>query len=335
MVLQMFVYWISLFFISLNTEIQVSHDYLPEIPASSIAEGAQLFTIKGEYLTIRDFLVSDDAYYLTPGEEESKGFATSIIKVNRRGEFLGEIYRSSDGSIIQGIAMDSVRNTLFSIHAKKIAVIDLSTWKVQKVVEFEKGIENAVFFQGKLALTRFEVQKDSKHYYLEMYDPESLKLIQESLKLSFKLEDNPAIKNMARHSSLIENDGELWVSIGEVNDVYSSKNQFKGPIISFSNLYQGRQPSADILFSANQGIVGRFATTGFRYMNHWYTFFYDLKEQKQFLSRVGADSGVYDDFHRSGNYSLQFTNSGNHLFSYQKPKMNEDSITVILFDIKS
>jgi hypothetical protein len=138
-----------------------------------------------------------------------------------------------------------------------------------------------------------------------------------------------------RHSSLSSSNNQLFVSMGKVNEIYSSIEGLEKPILIFVNIYKNRPSLGNILFSSNQGLVGKFATTNFKYINDSYIFFYDLKSDKQYLSKNGENSGFYDDVKNSGFYRPLFTNSKEYMFSYKKNNTNENKISIILFKIKS
>lgn len=123
--------------------------------------------------------------------------------------------------------------------------------------------------------------------------------------------------------------------MGEVNEIYSSSDGFQSPLISFKNIYKNRPVDGNIIFSLRQGVIGKFVTTGFSYRNNWYVYFYDLKTNKQYLSKKDDNSGVYDDVNNSGYYTPFLTNSDDYMFSYKRLSSNDQKISVVLFKIKS
>lgn len=176
-----------------------------------------------------------------------------------------------------------------------------------------------------------EVTEKTKTYYLESYDPSNLNLI----KIEKTMQYEVGSSGSARFPSMSSSKDEFYISMGEVNEIYSSADEFKNPIITFKNIYNKRPSYNNIIFSLNQGIIGKFTTTGFKHLNNWYVYFYDLKSNKQYLSKTGSDSGLYDDINNSGYYVPNFTNSNEYMFSSKKDKLNGKGITVILLKIKS
>ena len=315
-------------------DIVVEHVYLGRINASTIADQVQTFELNKDYINIRHMVISKDYYLISPGEEKSKGFATSITKLDKSGKLIKEIYRSKEGGIIQDLAYDPSKNTLYVAHKNRIVTINLTDNSLGKEFKFDRSILGAKIFNNKLYVASLEVLEKSKSYFLESYDPSSLKLIKLEKEMKYKAENNSSFYT-SRHPSLSTHDNNLLISMGEVNEIYSSFDGFKEPIINFKNIYKNRPADGKIIFSLRQGMVGKFATTGFSYRNNWYVYFYDLKDNKQYLSKTGESSGFYDDINNSGYLTPLFTNSNEYMFSYKRTSLNDPKISVILFKIKS
>ncbi len=327
--------FISAFFFLFNfytpQEIVVEHNYLPRIEASSIADEVITFDLEKDYTIIRDLVITQDFYFISPGEEKSKGFSTSISKLDKSGQYLGEIYRSETGSLIIDLAYDPSTKSLIISHNQKIVLLNVVTNKIIKEVEIDKRITRTKIFKSKLYVAGFDYTDDSEIYYLDIYDPLSLKLIETKKEMKYILADKAF-----RHSSLSSKGDELFVSMGTVNEIYSSIDDFKKPIITFKNIYTNKPSLGNILFSSNQGLVGKFATTTFKYLNSSYVYFYDLKFNQQYLSKAGDNSGFYDDINNLGFIrNPQFTNSNEYMFSTKKDKLNGKGISIILLKIKS
>ncbi|MCE7054338.1 hypothetical protein LZF95_06605 [Algoriphagus sp. AGSA1] len=315
-------------------EIVVEHLYLDRINATAIADQVQTFDLKKDYINIRHMVISKDSYLISPGEEKSKGFATSIAKLDKSGNYINEIYRSKEGSLIQDIAYDPSKNTVFVAHNDRIITINLTNNSIIKEVKFDKSIHGAKIFNNKLYLASLATSDKSKSYFLESYDPSSLKLIKIEKEMRYKAENNKYFY-ASRFPTLSTSNNNLLLSMGEVNEIYSSNDGFQDPTISFKNIYKNRPTDGDIIFSLRQGMVGKFVTTGFRYRNNQYVYFYDQKTNQQFLSKTGISSGVYDDVTNSGYYTPFFTNSNDYMFSYKRHNSNDQKISVLLFKIKS
>ena len=314
-------------------EIVVEHVYLDRINASEIADQIQSFDLKKDYINIRHMVIGKDFYLISPGEEESKGFATSIAKLDKSGKFINEIYRSKEGGIIQDLSYDSSNNTLYVAHNNRIVTINLTDNSVGKVVKFDKSIHGAKIFNNKLYVASLLTSNNSKSYLLETYDPSNLKLLKTEKEMKYKVGNN--ISFASRYPSLSTSNNNLLISMGEVNEIYSSYDGFKDPVINFKNIYKNRPSDGQIIFSLRQGMVGKFATTGFSYRNNWYVYFYDLKTNKQYLSKTGDSSGIYDDLNNSGYYLPHFTNLNEYMFSFKRTASNDPKISVVLFKIKS
>lgn len=315
-------------------DIFVEHVYLDRINASAIADDVQLFDLEKDFINIRHMVISKDYYFISPGEEESKGFATSVSKLDKSGKLIKEVYRSKEGGVIQDLAFDPSKNTLYVAHNNKIVTINLTDNSVGKEVKFDKSIHGAKIFNNKLYVASLEVSEKSKSYFLESYDPSSFRLLKLEKEMKYKAENNNSFY-ASRYPSLSTQDRNLFISMGEVNEIYSSFDGFKAPVISFKNIYKNRPADGKIIFSLRQGMVGKFATTGFSYRNNWYVYFYDLKTNKQYLSKTGDNSGFYDDVNNSGYITPFFTNSNEYMFSYKRTSSNGPKISIILFKIKS
>ncbi|WP_157243497.1 hypothetical protein [Algoriphagus resistens] len=327
--------FISILYVIFNysnqQNIEIKHNYLERINASKVFEDVLIFDLNKDYINIQDLVVAEDFYLIAPGEEDSKGFATSVSKIDKSGKFLEEIYRSSDGSVIQGIAFDSRNELLIVGHINKAVSIDMNNNMVVKEVNFEKPINNLKIFKDELYVSGINYSESSKYYYLESYDPVSLKIISDEKQMKYEVE---RIK-ISRPASLSISDQCINVSMGQVNEIYSSSNDFNTPIISLKNMYQDKESQFDIIFSVSQGVIGEFVTTRFNYLNNSFIYFYNLKSNEQYLSKIGESSGFYDDIKNSGFYTLHFTNSNQYMFSYKKTKLNDGKISVALFKIKS
>jgi len=323
-------YLLSIFNFLENQDIMVKHIYLDRINASSVSDNVLVFNLNKDYINIRHMVVSENYFYISPGEEDYKGFSTSISKLSKSGSFIGEIYRSKNDKLIKSLGYYAEKKLLIVAHNNKILSIDINNNKVAKEVEVDKSITRIRIYKNKLYVAGFQYTDNSEIYYLDTYDPISLKFLETKKEMKYGLENK-----IFRHSSLSSSNNELFVSMGKVNEIYSSIDGFKNPIISFENLYNKKPSLGNILFSSNQGLVGKFATTNFKYINDSYIFFYDLKSDKQYLSKNGENSGFYDDVKNSGFYRPLFTNSKEYMFSYKKNNTNENKISIILFKIKS
>jgi hypothetical protein len=312
-------------------DIVVEHNYLDRINASSIADEVIHFNLEKDFTGIQDVVITEDFYFISPGEEKSKGFSTSVSKLDKSGQYLGEIYRSETGSLISDLAYNPLTKSLIISHNQKIVLLNVVTNKIIKEVEIDKRITRTKIFKSKLYVAGHDYTDDSEIYYLDIYDPLSLKLIETKKEMKYAVADKAF-----RHSSLSSKGDELFVSMGAVNEIYSSADGFKNPVINFKNIYKNKPANGNILFSSNQGLIGKFATTGFNYLNNWYVYYYDLKAKKQFLSKTGENSGFYDDINKLGFIrNPRFTNSNEYMFSTKKDKLNGKGISVILLKIKS
>jgi hypothetical protein len=323
-------YLLCIFNYLVDQEIVVNHIYLDRINASSVADEVLIFNLNKNYINIRHLVVSENNFYISPGEEDYKGFSVSVSKLNKSGSYLGEIYRSKEKKLITGLAYYPEKNLLFVAHNNKILSLDSDKDKVVKEVEVNKSITRIMMFKNKLYVAGFQYTDDSEIYYLDTYDPLSLKLIETKKEIKYVGSDKTF-----RHSSLSSSNNELFVSMGRVNEIYSSIDGFKKPIITFENIYKNRPSLGNILFSSNQGLVGKFASTNFKYLNSSYIFFYDLESDKQYLSKKGENSGFYDDVKNSGFYTPFLTNSNRYMFSYKRSSTNDNKISIALFKIKS
>lgn len=323
-------YLLSIFNYLVNQEIEVKHIYLDRINVSSVANDVTIFDLQKDYINIRHLVVSESFYYISPGEGYHKGFSISVSKLDKSGSFIGEIYRSKDKKLITSMGYYPEKSMLFVAHNNKILSIDIKEDKVVKEVQVDKSISRIKMFKNKLYVAGFQYTDDSVIYYLDIYDPLSLKLIETKKEMKYVVGEK-----VFRHSSLSSSNNELFVSMGQVNEIYSSIDEFKKPIIIFKNIYKNKPTLGNIIFSLNQGLVGKFAITNFKYLNSSYVFFYDLKSDKQYLSKQGDNSGFYDDVKNSGFYSLFLTNSNEYMFSYKKYNTNENKISIVLFKIKS
>ena len=315
-------------------DIFVEHVYIDRINASTIADQVQTFELKKDYINIRHMVISKDYYLISPGEEKSKGFAISVAKLDKAGKFINEIYRSKEGDIIMDLAYDQSKNKLYIAHKNRIVIINLTDNSLEKEFEFERSIHAAKIFNNKLYVASLDVSEKSKSYFLKSYDPSNLKLMNTEKEMKYKAEGNKSF-NASRYPSLSTHENNLLISMGEVNEIYSSLDGFKDPVINFKNIYKNRPTDGEIIFSSRQGMIGKFVTTGFNYRNNWYIYFYDLKSNKQYLSKTGDSSGFYDDVNNSGYITPFFTNSNKYMFSFKRISSNDPKISVILFKIKS
>ncbi|TXD75336.1 YncE family protein [Algoriphagus ratkowskyi] len=323
-------YLLSIFNYYLNQDIVVEHVYLDGINVSSIADDVLIFELNKDYSNIRHLVLSEDFYYLSPGEIDYKGFSVSVSKLDKAGTFIKEIYRPKDPKLITSLGYYPEKNLLFVAHNKSILSIDTNADKVVREVKVDKSITRILMFKNKLYVAGFEYTDESETYYLDVYDPLSLKLLDTKKEMNYVAGDKAF-----RHSSITSNDSELFVAMGTLNEIYSSVDDFKKPVLTFKNIYNNKPSGGNILFSSNQGLVGKFATTYFKYLNSNYFFIYDLKSDKQYLSKKGKNSGFYDDLKNTGFYSPLLTNSSEYMFSYKKYDTNENKILVVLFKIKS
>lgn len=311
-------------------EIEVKHIYLDRINTTSIADEAITFDIGHDIISIRNLLITEDNYFITPVGYEDNGFPRSIAKLDKTGKFIEEIYRSKD--VIKTISYDSALKNIIIGYTEKIAVFNLAKNTVINEMETGKFITTIKLFKDKLYVAGIQAIGDSEIYYLDLYDAASLKFIETKKEIKYAADE----RLKTRNPSLSSSNNELFVAMGNINEIYSSRDGFKMPIISFKNIYNNKPKLGDIRFSANQGVAGNFATTVFGYSNSWYVFFYDLNSKKQYLSKIGTNSGVYDDIKNLGYIrSPQFTNSNEYMFSSKKSISNDNEISVILLKIKS
>jgi hypothetical protein len=313
-----------------NQEIEVKHIYLDRINVSSVADDVLLFDLNKDYINIRHMVVSENYFYISPGEENYKGFSTSVSKLSKSGSFIGEIYRSKERKLISSMGYYPEKKLLFVAHKNKILSIDINNNKVVKEVEVDKNITRIEIFKNTLYVAGFQYTGNLEIYYLDTYDPISLKFIETKKEMEHVIG-----QKIFRHSSLSSNDNELFVSMGKVNEIYSSIDEFKKPIITFKNIYKNKPSLGNIIFSSNQGLVGKFATTSFKYLNDTYIFFNDLKFDKQYLSKKDENSGFYDDVKNSGFHQPLLTNSKEYMFSFKKNSIYDKKISIVLFKIKS
>lgn len=325
--------FISIFFFLFNfivhKDIVVEHNYLPRINASSIADEVTTFELDKDYTFIQDLLITEDHYFITPVGYEDKGFTRSISKLDKSGQYIEEIYRSKE--VINTMTYDSTVGNIIIGFNRGMIIFNTNKNAVVKEVKTDRFITKIKLFKDKLYVAGVQTSGDSEIYYLDLYDAASLKFIETKKEIKYAADE----RLKTRIPSLSSSNNELFVAMGNINEIYSSRDGFKIPIISFKNIYNNKPKLGNIRFSANQGVVGNFATTIFGYSNNWYVFFYDLDSHKQYLSKTGSNSGLYDDVNRSGYYSPKFTNSNEYMFSSTKSTTNDNEISVILLKIKS
>lgn len=313
-----------------NHEVVVEHKYQNRINASTIADAVKIIDLEKDYHNVSHFVITDDYLIVAPGEEHLKGFSASVVLFTKEGRFIEELYR--DKSIVQGLAYDPVNEQLYIGHADRIAVYDIVNRRQKGELEVKNGLSNVTFADGRIYVgtTKFETGK--KTYLIEAYDSKDHRPLKVTLEAVYKTgEAHPAASFVARRNSFSGGGGSLYISYGETNDIYSSGNDFKSPVVSFQNLYESSDGALDIFLSSHQGIVGKFATTSFRHKGKHYLLFYDLKDKKQYLSESTDKSGLYDDYNHSGFYTPKFTNLNSAMYAYAN-KGKQTSI--VLFHIK-
>jgi hypothetical protein len=155
MIILFLPYLLSILNFFVNQEIVVNHVYLDRINASSVADDVLIFNLNKDYINIRHMVVSENYFYISPGEEEYKGFSISVSKLSKSGSYLGEIYRSKEKKLINSMAHSPERNLLFVAHNNKILTINLYTNKIIKEVELNKSITRILFFKNKLYVAGF------------------------------------------------------------------------------------------------------------------------------------------------------------------------------------
>lgn len=333
--------FISAFFFFFNyiahQEIVVEHKYLPRIEASSIADEVISFDLEQNYSSIHELIITEEYYFIAPSDYENKGFPKSVSKLDKSGKYIEEIYRITEkGMSIRDIDYDEANKRLIITDGNKLISFDIVKNKIVKEVELDRAIYGIKTFNSKLYVSGCECSESSKTFYLESYDPINLKIINIEKEINYKAEQNNPLDAASRYSTLSINNNQLFLSMGQVNEIYSSADGFKNPIITFKNIYKNKPSYGNIIFSSNQGMIGKFTTTGFNYLNNWYVYYYDLKNNKQYLSKTGDNSGLYDDITNLGYIrSPHFTNSNEYMFTSKKNKSNDKGITIILLKIKS
>ncbi len=322
------LYLFSVIFLLNTQKIVIKHKYLDRINISNIADEVLMFELSQKYINIRDLVISNNYLFISPGELANKGFSVSVSRINKLGENFKEIYRSKENKLIRGLAFDNEKNRLFIAHNKEIISIDASTNEIIKEIKTKKNVSKIKVFNNNLYVAGYHIMGESEIYYLDIYDLHDLKLIKTQKEMKYN--DN---ERSFRNPTFSSNQHELFLSMGKVNEIYTSNDGFRKPIVVFENIYNNKPESGNILFSLNQGLIGKFAITSFKYLNSSYTFLYDMKSNIQYLSKKGQSSGLYDDIKNSGFHQLFLTNSNEYMFSYKKNKNGE--ISIFLFKIKS
>lgn len=311
-------------------DIVIEHKYENRINASAIADAVEIIDLDRYYHNVSHLVVSDEYLIVSPAEENLKGFSASVALFSKEGEFIEELYR--DKNIIQGLAYDPVNEHLYIGHRDRIAVYDVRLRSQKAKFEVKNGLSNIIFFEGRIYSATAKFEPGKKTYLIEAFDSKDYRPLKTPLETVYKAEEaHPAARSVARRNSFSAGGGSLYVSYSEVNEIYSSDNDFKRPVVSFKNLYQSDDGALDIFMSSNQGIVGKYATTSFRHKRKHYLLFYDLKDRKQYLSESTDKSGLYDDFNHSGFYTPRFTNLNSHMYAYTK---KGKQTSVVLFNIK-
>ena len=176
-----------LFNFSTQQDIVVEHVYLDRINTSSITDKVIHFDLKEDFTGIQDVVITQDFYFISPGEEKSKGFSKSVSKLDKSGKYLGEIYRSETGSLIRNLAYDPSTKMLIIAHFNKIVLFDVVNSKIIKVVDFERNIYGIKIFKNKLYVSGCDCYEISKTYYLESYEASTLKLIKLEKDMNYHL----------------------------------------------------------------------------------------------------------------------------------------------------
>lgn len=308
--------------------IIVKHVYLDRINLSKIADEILILNFSQNFTTIRDLVISKEYYFISPGEPAYKGFSISVFRIDKSGENLMEIYKSKENKIIRSLGFDNAKKILFVGHNKQILSIDTHTNKIIQEKKIDKNILKLRIFQKKLYVAGYRLTNDHEIYYLDTYDPESLAFIETKKEMKYPIQDKSF-----RHPTFSSFNDELFLSMGKTNEIYTSKDGFKNPKITFENIYKNKPESGNTLFSLNQGLIGKFAVTSFKYLNDSYIFVYDINLRIQYLSKKGENSGLYDDIKNSGFYEPNMTNTNEYMFSSKKNK--NDKISLAIFKIRS
>ena len=263
-------------------DVVVEHRYENRINASSIADAVEVIDLDRDYHNVSHLVIAGEYLIVAPGEEQLKGFAASVALFTKEGRFIEELYR--DKNTIQGLAYDPVNEQLYIGHRETIAVYDLRHRRQKGRFEVKNGLSNISFADGRIytGTTKFETGK--KTYLIEAFDNKDYRQLKGPLETVYKADEaHPAARSVGRRNSFSRGGGSLYISYGETNDIYSSGNGFKSPVVSFQNLYESADGALDIFMSGNQGIVGKYATTSFRHKGKFYLLYYDLKDIKRFL----------------------------------------------------
>jgi hypothetical protein len=312
-------------------EIFVEHKYENQINASTIADAVDLVDLNRNYHNISHLVIGDKYLIVSPGEEDLKGFSNSVALFSKDGTFMEELYRGKN--IIQSLAYDKTSEHLYIAHNDKIVVYDVRHRNQKAQFEVKNSLSNIAFFSGRIYAGTVKFESGKKTYLIEAFDSKDYKSVKTAIEMVYDTEKaHPAVKIVSRRNSFSSGNGSLYVSFGEANDIYSSKNEFIRPVARLKNLYQSNDGELDIFLSGNQGIIGKFATTSFRHRGNKYLLFYDLKNRKQYLSESSNKSGLYDDFNHSGYYTPKFTNLNPYMYAYTN---KDEKTSIVLFKVKS
>lgn len=117
---------------STQQDIIVEHNYLDHINASSIADEVITFDLDKDYNIIRDVVITEGNYFITPVEKDSDVLALSVSKLDKSGKYIEEIYRSKQGMPIVNITYDPTKKSLIISHNKKIVLFDVVNNRIVK-----------------------------------------------------------------------------------------------------------------------------------------------------------------------------------------------------------
>lgn len=313
-----------------NHEIVIEHTYEKQINASDIAEAVEVVTLDKYFLSISHLAISDEYYFVSPVEKVEVGFSESVFLFSKSGAFSGNLYRSEN--IIQGLAYNLEKDQLYIAHRNSVVIYDVRQRKKIAKIDTDYSISNITSFDDKIYIGTTVNASGKKKYLIDSYNTSDFSFVKTYITMSYQLPEAFPIV-IFRRNSFSSGHGSLYISAGEVNEIYSSENNFTKPVVRFKNLYPKNDTEFNIYFSANQGITGKFATTSFRYKKKMYLLFYDLKNRRQYLSELNDASGLYDDYNHSGNYTPLLTNLS--LYMYAHKNQNEKKTNIVLFKIKS
>src|SRR5690554_6211116 len=117
---QVFCCWL-IFGTSPTEKIIVDNENHQTINISSITEKSLPIKINKSLFNVKHVVVSDEFMFLAVGEEASKGFPRSILKFDRQGNYIKEVFKVNTGHIM-GMAYDNESKHIFISYDQKILV---------------------------------------------------------------------------------------------------------------------------------------------------------------------------------------------------------------------